>query len=237
MNLQDLPFDALPDEQPQDKLRSEVAETAVLSILMAYPDAYDAVAESLQPALFTGPNNRAMFAVIRREIAAAKHPDVVTVSEALGGRMTIQEVHAVAISHDHSARGIKGMVDLLVERHKSRELHRIAAKLSEAAFDTDKPAQQRIDVALADLQKLEEVSAADDWVDAEEAAATRMDTLSGRFEIFQGIVKRSFQGFIIDVRVGFVAIKGGNSLSTGGSDTTPSVLNRLVIFDVRIGCD
>lgn len=189
MNLHDLPqpvFAPLPDdgfdEQPSrsDALRSEAAETAVLSILMAHPDAYDGVAESLQPALFTGPNNRAMFAVIRREIAAAKHPDVVTVAEALGGRMTVQEVHAVAISHDHSARGIKGMVDLLVERHKSRELHRIAAKLSEAAFDTDKPAQQRIDVALADLQKLEEVSSADDWVDAEEAALAHMEILEQR---------------------------------------------------------
>lgn len=164
----------------KDSLRSEIAEAAVISVLMAYPDAYDAVAESLQPALFTDANLRALFAVVRREIAAAKHPDLVTVTEALKGRMTIQEVHAIASAHDHSARGIKGMVDLLVERHKSRELHRIAAKLSEAAFDTDKPAQERIDAALADLQKLEEVSSSDDWVDSEEAAIAHMEILEQR---------------------------------------------------------
>lgn len=172
--------DGLMDGDRKGSLRSEIAESAVISILMSYPDAYDSVAESLQPALFTDANNRALFAVVRREIAAAKHPDLVTVTEALNGRMTIQEVHAIALAHDHSARGIKGMVDLLVERHKSRELHRIAAKLSEAAFDTDKPAQERIDAALADLQKLEEVNGADDWVDSEEAALSHMEILEQR---------------------------------------------------------
>lgn len=181
MNMHDLPFDELHTEGgDRGALKSTLAEQSAISILMAFPDAYDAVAESLQPALFTDANLRALFAVVRREIAAAKHPDLVTVTEALKGRMTLQEVHAIAASHDHSARGIKGMVDLLVERHKSRELHRIAAKLSEAAFDTDKPAQERIDAALADLQKLEEVSSSDDWVDSEEAAISHMEILEQR---------------------------------------------------------
>ena len=172
--------DGLMEAGRTGKLRSEIAESAVISILMTRPDAYDMVADSLQPALFTDANMRALFAVVRREIVAAKPPDLVTVTEALKGRMTLQEVHAIASAHDHSARGIKGMVDLLVERHKSRELHRIAAKLSEAAFDTDKPAQQRIDEALADLQKLEEVSSSDDWVDADEAALSHMEILEQR---------------------------------------------------------
>lgn len=180
MNLNDLPIDDLPESDKRDTLRSEAAETAVLSILMSWPDAYDSVADTLQPSLFTAANNRALFAVIRREIVAAKHPDLVTVTEGMNGRMTIQEVHAVASSHDHSAKGIKGMVDLLVERHKSRELHRISLKLSEAAFDTERPAQERIDTALADLQKLEEVSSSDDWVDSEEAALSHMDVIEQR---------------------------------------------------------
>lgn len=188
MNLNDLPIDDLPESDKRDALRSEAAETAVLSILMSWPDAYDSVADTLQPSLFTAANNRALFAVIRRQIVAAKHPDLVTVTEGMNGRMTIQEVHAVAASHDHSARGIKGMVDLLVERHKSRELHRIAAKLSEAAFDTERPAQERIDTALADLQKLEEVGSSDDWVDSEEAALSHMDVIEQRENgTFRGI--------------------------------------------------
>lgn len=181
MNLQDLPFDALPDEQPADKLRNEAAEAAVLSILIAFPDAYDGVGENLQPGLFTVPDYRTMFVAIRREIAAGKSCDVVTLTDSLGGRMTLQQVHAVATSHDHSARGIKSMVDLLVERFKSRELHRIAQKLSEAAFDTEKPAQERIDIALADLQKLEEAGgSADDWIGSEEAAMLHMDVIEQR---------------------------------------------------------
>lgn len=181
MSLQDLPFDALPDEQPTDKLRNEAAEAAVLSILIAFPDAYDGVGENLQPGLFTVPDYRTMFVAIRREIAAGKSCDVVTLTESLGGRMTLQQVHAVATSHDHSARGIKAMVDLLVERFKSRELHRIAQKLSEAAFDTAKPAQERIDIALADLQKLEEAGgSSDDWIGSEEAAMLHMDVIEQR---------------------------------------------------------
>lgn len=179
MNLSDLPFDSLPNE-PEGRLRSEAAEAAVLSVLMTFPDAFDSVAESLHPALFTDQNLRTMFMVVRSQIASAKHPDVVTVAEALNGRMTIQDVHAISIHHSHSARGIRGLVDLLVERHKSRELHRIATKLSEAAFDTEKPAQERIDAAMADLQKLEEVSSSDDWVDSEEAAMLHMAVIDQR---------------------------------------------------------
>lgn len=70
----------LDEGNHNDKLRSEAAEAGVLSILMAFPDSYDAVAESLKPALFTVPNYRALFVAVRRQIAAAKHPDVVTMS-------------------------------------------------------------------------------------------------------------------------------------------------------------
>ena len=184
-HLHHLPtFAELDDQHSANRadtaLRSETAEVAVLSILMAFPDAYDSVSENLKPELFTTGNHKALFTVVRREIGAGKHPDVVTVAEAMNGRMTLPQVHAIATSHDHSAKGMKGMVDLLVERHKSRELHRIAAKLSEAAFDTDKPAQERIDTALADLQKLEEVASSDDWVDSEEAVIDHMRILEKR---------------------------------------------------------
>lgn len=190
MNLHDLPeqpvFDPLPGDEletetPRDRLRSEAAEAAVLSILVAYPDAFDAVGDALKPALFTVPDYRLMFVAIRRDIAAGKASDVVTLADALAGRLTLSQVHAVITSHDHSARGLKGMVELLVERHKSRELHRIATRLSEAAFDTEKPAQERIDAAMADLQKLEETGGSpDDWIDSTEAAMLHMDVLERR---------------------------------------------------------
>ena len=179
MNLNDIPMD---DLEPQgDKLRSEAAETAVLSVLMTYPDAYDGVAEILKPALFTQPGIRALFVLVRREISAGKFPDVVTLAENLNGRMTLPEVHAVSVSHSHTARGIKGMVDLLVERFKSRELHRIANKLSEAAFDTQRPAQERIDYAMSELQKLEESAGSDDdWFPSYEAAIAHLELIEQR---------------------------------------------------------
>jgi replicative DNA helicase len=179
MNLNDIPMD---DLEPQGgKLRSEAAETAVLSVLMTYPDAYDGVAEILKPALFTQPGIRALFVLVRREISAGKFPDVVTLAESLNGRMTLPEVHAVSVSHSHTARGIKGMVDLLVERFKSRELHRIANKLSEAAFDTQRPAQERIDYAMSELQKLEESAGSDDdWFPSYEAAIAHLELIEQR---------------------------------------------------------
>lgn len=163
-----------------EKLRSLDAEAAVLSILMAYPDAFDSVSEQLSPALFTEQNFRAMFVEVRRVIAAGKQPDVIAIAEAMDGRMGLVEVNVVAQAHSHSARGIKALVELLLERHKSRELHRIANKLGEAAFDTTRPAQERIDAALADLQELEEVSSSDDWVTSEEAAMSHLEVIEHR---------------------------------------------------------
>lgn len=178
MNLNDAPLNDF--DQAQD-VSSPDAEAHVLSIIATWPDAFDSVGEMLRPELFTVQAHRALFVQIRRAIAAGKEPEMVSLVEAMDGRYSLQEVHAILTAHDHSARGIKSLVELLVERFKSRELHRIAAKLSEAAFDRTTPAQDRIDRALSDLQKLEESAGSDDdWIGAEEAAISHLELIEER---------------------------------------------------------
>lgn len=171
--------------EPLEDVASETSNddiaTAALSILMTYPDAYDAVGDALSPSLFVNPIHRHLFVLIRREIAAGKHPDIFALAEASEGRWSVQNLHAIATLHDHSPKGLNRLVEILGESHKSRELHRIAQKMQEAAFDKSRPAQERIDAAMGELQKLEVAAGAgDDFVDAETAAMEHMALLDQR---------------------------------------------------------
>lgn len=175
MSLHDLPLDELgPHASPE-------AEAAVLSMLVGFPDAYDSVSEQLAPALFSVALYRLIFVELRRDIAAGKVPNIIGIHERMADKVSLPDLHAILTSHDFSARSIRSMTELLVERFKGRELFRIANRLSEAAYDTTAPVQHRIDAALSELQKLEESTGSDDdWISSEEAALSHLDLLDAR---------------------------------------------------------
>lgn len=164
-------------------------EFAVLSILIAYPDAFDAVSDTLTPALFLDSTNRVIYAELARQLAAGKPVSIFTLSGALGARVSLAELHAIATCHDHNAQPVKVLADLLLERHKKRELHRLAVRLSEVAFDPYSPVQNRIDEAMTELQRLDEAGGnTDDWVGSEQAAMAHLEVIDRRESgVFGGI--------------------------------------------------
>lgn len=179
----DFAFDDLPEAEEAPRQRPDTAqiEAAVLSIVMAFPDAYDAVADRLEPCHFAVAMHRQVFVELRRQISSGKGCDLVTVAHALGeDRYTLVELHAVLTCHDHSPRALGRMVDVLIDRHKGRELHRLSVKLSESAFDTVTPAQERIDMAMAELAKLDGATTSEDWVGPEVAAMAHLELIDRR---------------------------------------------------------
>jgi len=103
----------------------------------------------------------------------------VTLADAMQGKTTLQEVHAIAVSHDHSARGIVRMVKSLGDRYKAMQLHGVSQKIATLAFETT-PIQDRIDSAMSELVKLDDADDADEWVGAHEAAIAHLDLLESR---------------------------------------------------------
>lgn len=179
MNFDDFEHISAPAPDPLAGLRNEDAEAAALSILMAFPAAFDDVAERLKPEHFSVADYRAIYAELVRQMAAGKGCDTWSIGGALQGVVEMELVAQVAACNDFSMRGIGRHVQTLVDSYKARQLHGLSYKLAELAFE-EGPVQERIDRASAELSKLDEVDAADDWVDAHTAAISHLDTLDER---------------------------------------------------------
>lgn len=166
---------------PELALSSRDTEAAVLSVLITFPAVFDDVSDRIKPAFFSDELYRAIFCEVCRQMAAGKGCDVVTLAEGLTGIATINEIHKIASSHDHGHRAIGRMVETLSDRYKSRQLHALSGKLATLAFETT-PVQDRIDLAMAELTKLDNVEETDDWVGAHEASIAHLDLLDARQE-------------------------------------------------------
>lgn len=179
MNFDEYDHIAASVSDPLAGLRNEAVEAATLSILINFPAAFDDMADRLKPEHFSAANHRAIYAELARQMAAGKGCDVVSIGLALHGVVDMETVHAVATSNDHTMRGIGRHVQTLVDSYKARQLHGLSHKMAELAFETG-PVQERIDRASAELSKLDEVDASDDWVDAHTAAIAHLQTLDER---------------------------------------------------------
>lgn len=163
--------------QPE-ALNSHETEQSVLSILINYPPAFDAVSDRLVPGVFLDPIHRTIYAELCRQAVGGDF-SAYTLAEALDGEVTASEIHAISQCHDHSSRAITRMAQTLVDKFKSRQLHHLSGLLAELAFETT-PIQDRIDQAQAELSKLDDVTDSDDWIDAHEAAIKHLDLLEQR---------------------------------------------------------
>lgn len=179
MNFDEYDHIATSAPDPLAGLCHEAVEAATLSILMNFPAAFDDLADRLKPEHFSASHHRAIYAELARQMAAGKGCDVVSIGLALHGVVDMATVRAVATSNDHTMRGIGRHVQTLVDSYKARQLHGLSHKMAELAFETG-PVQDRIDRASAELSKLDEVDASDDWVDAHTAAIAHLETLDQR---------------------------------------------------------
>lgn len=166
---------ASTDTQHQNTL----AEASVLSILISFPGAFDSVGDRLEAHHFADPANRQIFVELRAQLLAGKEPDVISLGDALKGRVTYVEIQVIAASHDHTQRGLKQKVDLLIQHYKARKLFEASHKISELAFDPA-PIQERIDRAQATLADLDDESDTDGWVDAGTLTVKHLELIERR---------------------------------------------------------
>lgn len=178
MNFED--FETLA-ESATVALSSRDTEASVLSVLINFPAVFDDVSDRIKPAFFSDSLYRSIYVEICKQMAAGRGCDTITIFEALDGIVTLADVHKIASCHDHGYRAIGRMVDTLSDRCKSRQLHALSGKLATLAFETT-PVQDRIDVAMAELTKLDNVAESDDWVGAHEASMLHLDLLESRQE-------------------------------------------------------
>ena len=163
-------------EQPETLKSVEMSEMAALSILMNYPPAFDEC-EKLLPEHFPTPWLRSIYAEVRKQHTAGQF-DVISLSEALEGVVSLADIHAVRGYNDHS-RSIKKHVYQLITSAKSRKLYQLAGFIQTMAFEQT-PIQDRIDSVASELQKLEDAEDFGEWIDAHESAIKHLEVLEQR---------------------------------------------------------
>lgn len=167
-------------EQPALPPQTADSEMAVLSVLMNFPAAWDVVGDTLAPHHFCQPVHRVVFAELAAQMRSGKGCDTVTLAQALDGEVSFKELGAISGYHDHSARTIGRLAQVLIDGYKARQLHALSGRLAELAFETDMPVQERIDAAQVELSKLEDAGDASEWVDAHQAAIEHLGLLESR---------------------------------------------------------
>lgn len=169
------------DRAEAENFRSLEAETSVLSVLMNFPAAIDEVVDRLLPKHFIDQHCRLLFVAIRRRLSVgAVDLDVVSLHEDVRESMTLMDVNAIYQTHNHTSRGIKAMVDVLIDRYKARSLHQLSQKIAELAYSST-PVSERIDIAAAELAKLSEDDASsDEWIGSEQAMIEHLDLIDRR---------------------------------------------------------
>ena len=155
---------------------AERSEMAALSILMNYPPAFDEC-EKLLPEHFPDDWLRSIYVEMRKQHNAGQF-DIISLSEALEGTVTLDELNTVRTYNDHS-RSIKKHVFQLITSAKSRKLYHLSGFIQTMAFEQT-PIQDRLDSVAAELQKLEDVEDFGEWIDAHESAIKHLAVLDER---------------------------------------------------------
>lgn len=168
-------------ETAQDMLSSADLEAQVLSVLTAFPAAFDEYADKLSAETFFLDDHKKIFNELCKQHREGVAVDALTLIHPLiKAGLDAEYVHSVLASRDYSSRGIKKFVDDLVSLFKSRQLHAVSFKIAELAYE-DSPIDERIDQAQAAIQALEIQGGEDEWVDAYTAAVEHSALIEKRF--------------------------------------------------------
>ena len=160
-------------------------EAAVLSILIGYPQAIDEAVEKLTSDCFSNDAYRMVFNEIKKQSQTGF--DIISLAEGLKGTVDLMLINEIAQTYDGTPRALSKHIQTLIDRSKARMLHDLSIKLGELATD-DSPVQQRIDMAQAEMSRIQSTSDTDEWVDAYTAAMEHTELLEKRFEgTIQGI--------------------------------------------------
>ncbi|MGJ7607144.1 replicative DNA helicase [Variovorax sp. LT1R20] len=167
-----------PENLIPEALSSEQAEQSIISIVLGWQAAVESI-EFLKPEHFSKPYTRAIYTELLKQINDGKGASVTTLHDAVHSVISLEDLHAIAQSHDFSAGGVVRLAQTVVDRARARQLHAVAAAIGEMAFETT-PIAGRIDRAQAEIAKLQTVEDDGDWVDAYSAALRHTAVLERR---------------------------------------------------------
>jgi len=166
---------------PMHALASLEAEASVLSALLLDNAAFDRVSDRLRAEHFTSDTYREIFTEVARQLSGGKRCDVVTVFQAMGGKVELSELNDIA-QYVPSTANLGRYADILVERHQSRRLAAVAVEINGLAYDSTRDIAERVEAAQGQLAKLIGDAPRDEWIGAYEGMMHHAAVLEDRAE-------------------------------------------------------
>lgn len=163
-------------------LAAPEAEASIIGALLLDNGSMDRVGDAIKPSDFFDEVLGAVFGEMQRQFAAGKAWDVVTISHALGGQPSAQDLNALA-QFVPSTANLRRYVDMVKERSGSRALLSVSDQLQLLAVDHGRDLSERVDVAQAELVKLlQDGDQADEWIGAAHGMTEHTSLLEERAE-------------------------------------------------------
>ena len=166
---------------PMRALASLEAEASVLSALLLDNTAFDRVSDRLRAEHFTSDTYREIFTEVARQLSGGKSCDVVTVFQAMGGKVELSELNDIA-QYVPSTANLNRYADIIVERHQSRRLAAVAVEINGLAYDSTRDIAERVEAAQGQLAKLIGDAPRDEWIGAYEGMMHHAAVLEDRAE-------------------------------------------------------
>lgn len=167
------------DDYTDNTMHAIEAEASILGCLLLDNGSWDRVGDRLKPEHFFNESHRVVFGELSRQLAAGKNADVVTVSTALGDRVSFVEIHELA-QYVPSSANLRRYVDLVIDRYKSRQLMVVSGELMDLAKDHSTSIGDRVDLAQSQLGKLIDDAPRDEWVSAFDGLGAHLGILEDR---------------------------------------------------------
>ena len=164
-----------------NRMHSPESEAAIVGGLLQRNDLIDTVSEKLLPEHFATGMLRDVYAEACSQISRGKPCDLVTVYEALKGKYDLADLAELAQVYI-SAPNMSAYADIVIERAKSRQLAAASVSINDLAHETSKAIDERLEAAQAELAKLVQASAKDEWIGAHAGMIGHLDTLEARAE-------------------------------------------------------
>lgn len=155
------------------------AEASLLGGILLDNEVFDEIGGRLRPEHFAIAMHRDVFAEIARQLSAGKAADVVTVFEALRGRVQLADLTALA-QYVPSIANVRRYADLVLNLHQSRLLAEVSDSVRSLAHNTQQPIAERVEQAQAQLSRLVEDEPADELLSAHQLMTRHLVELEAR---------------------------------------------------------
>lgn len=151
------------------------AEHSILGALLLDNRLFDVIGDMVLGKHFVNEFDGEIFSAIAAQIIACRPCDVITLSEAMKGRVDVAYLHGLTVNAVVSQSLARRHAEIVVERFKTRELLSIVDSAQEIAHDSAVPIEERVEAVTSQLSELLNDLPGDEWASSQDCVIEAID--------------------------------------------------------------